>query len=312
MRRSLVATVATVWLLLCAWPVAATVDQPTPTPTPTQEPSPAPSVDVPFVDTTPGGDGDATDDEDDPATDPGADPDAPADGTDGATPQPTTDADGDDLQRPAERAPVRRAPVGDACSRGQYGDVLPDGTVDVGCDGVLDFAEQRSPVILRIEVRARPGEQVAVTVDERDVAGRVLRVDPVSTRGGSVERFPLLYRAPEGLDGRDGFSLWVSRGGYEREVRVVVDVQRSSATGVAAPPRGVLLGGSGDGDVVGVALAPGPGRALGPVVGMLSVVALGLVALLVAWVLLRRGGVHLPMLDEEPDGPSSTTFVAGT
>lgn len=306
MRRSLLATATAVGLLLGGWPATATDAEPTPTPTPsptatsspvpdqTQEPSP-PSDPEQSPTPSPEDGASAQDDEASPVPE-----------------DPLEDGEIIDRLRPGGTGgsgAVRVAPGGDACSRGEYGELLDDGTVDVGCDGVLSFGEQRSPVTLRIEVRARPGEQVAVTVDERDVAGTVLRVDPVSTRGGSVERFPLLYRAPDGLDGRDGFSLWVSRDGYEREVRVVLDVSRSGLAGAAAPPRGVLLGGD-DGEVA-VALAPGRVGALGPVTVVLGLIVLGLLVLLAVWTLLRRRGVVLPVLDEQPDRPSSTTFVAG-
>lgn len=302
MRRSLLATALAVGLLLPVWPAVATTTTPTPTATPSPTPSTEPTS------------------EPSPTSEPTSDPSPTPSPTDSPTEEPTPSPspepveDGEVIEqlRPGGSNGGRsapRAPAGDPCSRGEYGELLDDGTVDVGCDGVLTFAEQRSPVTLRIEVRARPSEQVAVTVDERDVAGRVLRVDPVSTRGGSIERFPLLYRAPDGLDGRDGFALWVSRGGYEREVRVVVDVTRSTVAGAASPPRGRLLGGD-DGDVA-VTRAPGPGQALGPVLTVLGLIALALLVLLGAWVALRRRGVLLPVLDEEPDRPSTTTFVAG-
>lgn len=280
MRRGLVAVTAA--LALCAaTPVAAGTSGPSvPFPTPSSEPSSAAPEPSPAEDPAPTG-----------APSPS---DAP------------TPADPPSSSAPPAAPP---SPAGSACDRGQYGDVLRDGTVDVGCDGVLSFAEQRSPVTLRITTRARVGERVAVTIDERDVAGDVLRADARTARGGTVTRFPLLYVAPDGLDGQDQFSLWVLRDDYQREVRVVVRVERSTGAGaVDEPPRGALLGGADDGAVVDVARVD---RGFGPaaLVVPLAVVAVLLVLAALVWATLRR--------EDGGDGPgvpvtsSRTSFTAG-
>lgn len=228
----------------------------------------------------------------------------------GAEPSPTAPR----TPRPEQTIPAtrpQRAPTGaTACARGEYGEVLGDGTVDVACDGVLSQAEQRFPLVLRLEESARPEEGVVLVIEESDVAGRVLRTDPVSARGGTVRRFPLLYEAPEGLEGRDQFSLWTLLDGYQREVRVLVDVERSTGAAAAGPPRGVLVRAS-EAAVATSGIAAFEAATSGWI-GWALVVVLGLGLLGSAWGAARRLGWRVPdPSPPPPDGPSPTRFTAG-